>query len=89
MKKIIINFERDSVTTVGRVTEHDINLAIARLRFKQTRPSFRDQVKKAFRCAWKALVLTIKKKPVPPRYIEVKMPVVMEYYQFEQQATAK
>lgn len=77
MKKIVINFERDSVTTFGRVTEHDINLAIARLRFRQTRPSFRDQVKKAFRCAWKALVLTIKKKPVPPHHIEVRLPLLM------------
>lgn len=84
MKKIVINFKRNSVTTVGRVNERDINLAIARLRSRQTHPSLRDQAKKAIRCAWKALVLTIKRKPTTPRYIEVEMPVALEYYQHQQ-----
>ena len=49
-KKIIIDFDKNRVTTVGRVSDRDINLAIARLRLRQTKPSRRDRIKKAFRC---------------------------------------
>ena len=77
-KKIVIDFDKNKVTTVGRVSDRDINLAIARLRLGQTKPSKRDQFKKAIRCAWKAFVMTVSGEPTPPRYIEVRFPLRLE-----------
>ena len=78
MKKIVIDFDNNEVTTFGKINETHINLAIARLRLGQTKPSKRDQFKKAIRCAWKAFVMTVSGEPTPPQYIEVRFPLSLE-----------
>lgn len=77
-KKIVIDFDRNKVITYGAVKERHVNLAIARLRLMQMRPSFRDQVKKAVKCFFKAIKLTITRKPLPPIHVRVRVPLRLE-----------
>ena len=75
-KKIIIDFDKNRVTTVGRVSDRDINLAITRLRLRQTKPSRRDRIKKAFRCLKKAIIMSLH-KPHYPIHLQVRAPLAI------------
>ena len=75
-KQIIVDFDKNRVTTVGRVSDRDFNLAIARLRLRQTKPSKRDRIKKAFRCLKKAIILTFR-KPHYPIHLQVRAPLAI------------
>lgn len=75
-KQIIVDFDKNRVTTVGRVSDRDFNLAIARLRLRQTKPCKRDRIKKAFRCLKKAIILTFC-KPHYPIHLQVRAPLAI------------
>lgn len=58
-KKIVVNFKTGEVKTYGKIEDRHINLAIAKLRFRETQPCKRDylcrKVKKFFKCVKYAL----------------------------------
>lgn len=77
-KKIVIDFDNNKIITYGKIRERHVNLAIARLRLMQMEPSFRDKVKKVFKCLFKAIKLTISGEPEEPIHVEAHVPMLIE-----------
>ena len=77
-KKIVVNFKTGEVKTYGKIEDRHINLAVAKLRFREIQPCTRNRISRKVKKFFKCLRYALSKNE--PRYIAVtvKRPILIE-----------
>lgn len=77
-KKIVVNFKTGKVKTYGNIEDRHLDLAIAKLRVRETQPSNRYRIRRKIRKFFKCAKYALSKNE--PRYIAVTVerPILLE-----------
>ena len=77
-KKIVVNFKTGEVKTYGKIETRHLDLAIAKLRVRETQPCTRNLISRKVKKFFKCLRYALSKNE--PRYtaVTVKCPVLIE-----------
>lgn len=76
-KKIVFNFTTGKVTTYGAVEERHLDIAKAKLHFREVEPCRFDKLKRKVKKFFRCLTYALSSKE-PPKHIVLRRPIMFE-----------